>query len=341
MHVLITGAAGMLGRKLTGAIVREGGLNGHTVSKLTLVDVVRGEVPADFKGTADIRTGDISDASLSRLLIAGRPDVIFHLAAVVSAEAEIEFEKGYTINVDGLRNLLQAIRREGERAPYKPRVVFTSSIAVFGTPFPEKINDEFILTPRTSYGAQKAIGEFLLADYARKGFLEGIGLRLPTVCIRPGKPNKAASGFFSSILREPLVGQSAVLPVDEKVRHWHVSPRRAVGFLLHASTLDLNPVGHRCILNMPGLSATVEEQIEALRRIAGDKAVALIQRRDDSMIASIIAGWPRDFDTRRALDLGFIADVSFDEIIRIHIEDELQGHLPDFRSLLGARGERH
>jgi nucleoside-diphosphate-sugar epimerase len=137
-------------------------------------------------------------------------------------------------------------------------------------------------------------------------------------------------------LREPLVGQSAVLPVDEKVRHWHVSPRRAVGFLLHASTLDLNPVGHRCILNMPGLSATVEEQIEALRRIAGDKAVALIQRRDDSMIASIIAGWPRDFDTRRALDLGFIADVSFDEIIRIHIEDELQGHPPRLSQLAGS-----
>lgn len=181
----------------------------------------------------------------------------------------------------------------------------------------------FFLTPRTSYGTQKAIGELLLMDYTRKGFVNGIGIRLPTVCIRPGQPNKAASGFFSNILREPLNGQEAILPVDETVRHWHVSPRRAVGFLIHAATLDLEKVGHRRVLNMPGLSATVGEQIEALRRVAGDKAVALINHQPDPLIQEIVAGWPQNFDARRATELGFVADNSFDEIIRIHIEDEL------------------
>jgi nucleoside-diphosphate-sugar epimerase len=245
------------------------------------------------------------------------------LAAIVSGEAELDFEKGYAINLDATRYLLEAIRTQGEAAPYKPRVVFTSSIAVFGAPFPERIDDEFFLTPRTSYGTQKAIGELLLADYTRRGFLDGIGIRLPTVCIRPGLPNKAASGFFSNILREPLVGKEAILPVDDTVRHWHVSPRRAVGFLIHAATLDLQLLGHRCILNMPGLSATVGEQIEALRRAAGDKVVALIRRERDPLIAKIVDSWPQDFDARRAQELGFVADTSFDEIIRIHMNDEL------------------
>ena len=324
MHVLIIGAAGMVGRKLSEAIAREGGIDGKPVHELTLVDVIAPTPPEGFTGTIHASAGDISDPAVTRALIAKRPDLIFHLAAIVSGEAELDFDKGYAINLDGTRYLLEAIRKEGEKAPYKPRVVFTSSIAVFGAPYPEKIGDEFFLTPRTSYGAQKAIGELLLADYARKGFLDGIGIRLPTVCIRPGKPNKAASGFFSNILREPLVGQEAILPVDESVRHWHVSPRRAVGFLRHAATIDLAKVGHRCILNMPGLSATVGEQIEALRRVAGDKAVALIRRESDPLIEGIVAGWAQDFDASRAIALGFVGDKSFDEIIRIHIEDELE-----------------
>jgi len=206
--------------------------------------------------------------------------------------------------------------------------VFTSSIAVFGAPFPEAIGDEFFTTPLTSYGTQKAIDELLLADYSRRGFLDGIGIRLPTICIRPGKPNKAASGFFSNILREPLAGHEAVLPVSEDVRHWHASPRAAVGFLLHAATLDTAPLGARRNLTMPGLSATVGEQIAALRRIAGERAVALIRREPDPVIAGIVAGWPRNFDARRAESLGFRAERSFDEIIRVHIEDELGGRLP-------------
>jgi nucleoside-diphosphate-sugar epimerase len=323
MHILVIGAAGMIGRKLTARLVREGGLGGRALAQLTLVDVVPPEAPAGFAGKATALTVDLSDPAAAAGLVAGRPDVIFHLAAIVSGEAEADFEKGYRINLDGTRLLFEAIRREAARAPYRPRLVFTSSIAVFGAPFPEKIGDDFFTTPLTSYGTQKAIGELLLSDYSRRGFFDGIGIRLPTICIRPGAPNKAASGFFSNILREPLSGREAVLPVSDNVRHWHASPRAAIGFLLHAATLDLARVGPRRNLSMPGLSATVGEQIEALRRVAGDKAVALIRRERDPVIEKIVAGWPSDFEPARALALGFRAETSFDEIIRVHIEDEL------------------
>src|SRR5579883_2804423 len=328
MHVLIFGAAGMIGRKLTQHLVRTGRLGNHEVMALSLVDVVAAEKPAGFAGNVALSSLDISERGAVDRVIAGRPDVIFHLAAIVSGEAEADFEKGYRINLDGTRNILEAIRREGAKSPYRPRFVFASSIAVFGAPFPDPIADEFFTTPLTSYGTQKAVSELLLCDYTRRGFLDGIAIRLPTICIRPGKPNKAASGFFSNILREPLVGQEALLPVSEDVRHWHASPRAAVGFLTHAASMDLEPLGARRALTMPGLSATVAEQIDALRRVAGDKAVQLIRREPDPVIAKIVAGWPRAFDAQRALALGFRADASFDEIIRIHIEDELDGRIP-------------
>ncbi len=326
MHILIIGAAGMVGRKLTAALAARGTLQGQTIERLTLVDVVapeppRGDIPHD------LRAVDISQPGVAETLIATRPDAIFHLAAIVSGEAELDFDKGYRINLDGSRLLFEAIRQEGLRESYCPRLVFTSSIAVFGAPFPDRIDDEFVLAPRTSYGTQKAMGELLLSDYTRRGIFDGIGIRLPTICIRPGKPNKAASGFFSSILREPLVGQEAVLPVDENARHWHASPRAAVGFLLHAAELDTALLGTRRNLNMPGLSATVGEQIEALRRAAGDRAVALIRREPDPMIIEMVENWPKDFDPVRAKALGFVAESSFHEIIRIHIEDELGGSI--------------
>ena len=241
-------------------------------------------------------------------MVAGRPDVLFHLAAIVSGEAEDDFDKGYRINLDATRQLFDAVRAENRKTAYKPRIVFASSIAVFGAPFPDRIGDEFFTTPLTSYGTQKAIGELLLADYSCKGFFDGVGIRLPTICIRPGKPNKAASGFFSNILREPLVGQEAVLPVSEDVRHWHASPRAAVGFLRHAATMDLAQLGWRRNLTMPGYSATVAEQIAALTRVAGSKAAALIRRERDPKIEAIVAGWPRDFDAKRATGLGFKAE---------------------------------
>ncbi len=321
MHVLITGATGMIGRKLTARLVEGGELRGRKIEKLTLSDISAPQRPEGFAGGVDTFGADIGDPATADRAVAGRPDVIFHLAAIVSGEAELDFEKGNRINLDGSRTLLEAVRRCGDG--YRPRFVFTSSIAVFGAPFPEAIADEFHLTPLTSYGTQKAIVELLLADYTRRGFVDGVGIRLPTISVRPGKPNKAASGFFSSIIREPLNGEEAVLPVDDSVMHWHASPRSAVGFLIHAAGLPSEQLGPRINLTMPGVACTVAEQIDALRRIAGDKVAARIHRTPDPLIARIVAGWPRRFDPRRALALGFRAEASFDEIIRTHIEDEL------------------
>lgn len=320
MHILILGAAGMIGRKLTDRLIADRTVAGQPISRITLADVVNAPVQAVSGIDVQTDTGDLSSPEVARRLVGARPELIFHLASVVSGEAEADLEKGYRVNLDGMRQLLEAIR--SEREAYRPRVVFTSSIAVFGAPFPDKIGDEFLLAPLTSYGTQKAMCELLLADYSRRGILDGIGIRLPTICVRPGKPNLAASGFFSNIIREPLIGKEAVLPVSEDVRHWFASPRSAVGFLLHAAGIDLDRVGPRRNLNMPGLSATVAEEIEALRRVAGEGAVKLIRREPDPTIARIVGGWAQDFDCRRALDLGFVGDASFDEIIRRHINDE-------------------
>mgnify|MGYP006271152023 FL=1 len=311
----------MLGRKLAEALARDGGIGDRAVERLTLVDAFA--TPAGATFTVETAVADITAPGAAARLIAERPDVVFHLAAVVSGEAETDLEKGYLINLDGTRLLLDAIRLEGDE--YVPRVVFSSSIAVFGGPYPEAIGDEFILQPLTSYGTQKAIGELLLSDYSRRGILDGVGLRLPSICVRPGAANKAASGLFSNIIREPLAGREVVLPASRDVRHWFASPRSATGFLLHAAALDTALLGERRCLNMPGLSATIGEEIEALRRAAGDDAVALIREEPDELIMRIVAGWPHSFDTARAHALGFRAETSFDEIVRVHIEDELGG----------------
>jgi nucleoside-diphosphate-sugar epimerase len=324
LHILVLGAAGMVGRKLTERLLRDGRLGRRDITKMTLQDVVAPSAPTQAAIALDTITCDFAVPGVAEKLLANRPEVIFHLAAIVSGEAELDFDKGYRINLDGTRMLFDAIRALG--GGYKPRVVFTSSIAVFGAPLPEAIGDEFFTTPLLSYGTQKAIGELLLADYSRRGFMDGVGIRLPTICIRPGLPNKAASGFFSGILREPLSGKEAVLPVSEEVRHWHASPRSAVGFLVHAATMNTAAIGPRRNLTMPGLSATVGEQIAALRRVAGDKVAARIRREADPFIVGIVAGWPRNFDARRSRELGFTtAEKTFDDIIRIHIEDELGG----------------
>ncbi|MCQ1776372.1 SDR family oxidoreductase [Neorhizobium galegae] len=327
MHILIIGAAGMVGRKLTARLIAEGGVLGKPIDKLTLVDVVKPDHPEGFSGSVVTSDADLSMPGEAEKLIRSRPDVIFHLAAIVSAEAELDFEKGYRVNLDGTRYLFDAVRLANGEDGYKPRVVFTSSIAVAGAPLPFPIPDDFHLTPLTSYGTQKAISELLLSDYTRRGFFDGIGIRLPTVCIRPGKPNKAASGFFSNILREPLIGQEAILPVSDEVRHWHTSPRSAVGYLVHAANMGLERVGPHRNLSMPGVSATVGEQIDALRRVAGERAVNLIRRVPDEMIMKMVAGWAPGFEAKRATALGFTAEKNFDEIIRVHIEDELGGRL--------------
>jgi nucleoside-diphosphate-sugar epimerase len=326
MLVLISGGAGMLGRKLAQRLGADGVLGAQAIDSISLVDVVP---PTITPSAVRVETvvADMAEPGTARALIAARPEVIFDLAAVVSGEAEIDFEKGYRVNLDATRHLLEAVRTAGDN--YRPRLVFSSSVAVFGPPIPDVIGDGQATTPATSYGTQKAIAELLLADYTRRGFIDGVGIRLPTICVRPGPPNRAASGFFSAIIREPLNGREAVLPVSRDVRHWFASPRAAVQFLVHAATIDTDKLGVHRSLTMPGVSTTVDEEIAALRRVAGDQAVALIRDEPDEMIARIVGGWPRAFDARRAAALGFVAESDFDEIVRVYVEDELDRPTPD------------
>lgn len=323
MHVAVIGAAGMIGRKLVARLVRDGRLGDAELRRLSLVDVVAPDAPAGWDGASACVAADLAAPGEAERLVLDRPDVIVQLAAVVSGEAEADFEKGYRVNLDGNRALLEAIRAAHASDGYRPRLVYASSVAVFGAPLPDVIPEDYGTIPLTSYGTQKAIGELLLTDYTRRGFLDGIGIRLPTICIRPGLPNRAASGFFSNIMREPLVGKEAILPVPDTVRHWHASPRSAVGFIVRAATIDTEVVGPRRTLSMPGLSATVGEQIEALRRAGGAAAVRLIRREPDPAIMRMVGGWAAALDASRAQRLGFTAETSFDEIVRVHLEDEL------------------
>jgi len=323
MRILVTGSGGMIGRKLVERLVADKTLGGKTIQGLTLVDVVESPVPQGAPALTKPIVADFSEKGVAATLIQDKPDVVFHLAAIVSGDAEANFEKGYRINFNGSWALLEAIRQENEKSGYKPRFVFASSLAVIGPPFPDPVPDSLATTPTTSYGTQKAMTELLLADYSRKGFLDGVGVRLPTICIRPGKPNKAASSFFSGILREPLAGQEAVLPVGEEVRHWFASPRAAVGFFITAATIDTSSLGVRRSMTMPGVSATVGEEIEALRKAAGDKAVALIKRVEDPFVASIVKGWAGRYDPQLATEAGFKAEKNFDEIIKVYQQDEM------------------
>ena len=321
MHILITGAAGMIGRKLVARLLKDRQLAGRAITRLDLHDIVAPETPAAPGIAVAAHTGDLAAAGASEALLAGKPDIVFHLAGIVSGEAESNFDLGYRVNLDGTRALFDAVRLAG----HGPRVVYTSSIAVFGAPFPDIIYDDFQQTPLTSYGTQKLIGELILADYTRRGFFDGVGIRLPTICVRPGKPNKAASSFFSGIIREPLAGQEALLPVPRTVMHTHASPRSAVNFLIHAAGIDGAAIGPRRNLTMPGVGVTVGEQIESLRRIAGDDVVKLIREEPDETVWKIVQNWPTRLEAKRARELGFVAEQSFDEIVRAHIEDELGG----------------
>jgi len=323
LHVLVTGAAGMIGQKLIARLVREPRLGGVPIARMTLMDVEEPQAPKNPPFKISARTGDLSLPGEGSAVVADTPEFIFHLAGVVSGEAETDLEKGYRVNIDGTRFLFDAIRN---REIYRPRVVFTSSAAVYGGPFDGPVTDDFHLTPHSSYGVAKAICEQLLADYSRRGFFDGVGIRLPAITVRPGKANKAASGFFSSIIREPLADQTAILPVSDTLLHSHASPRAAVGYLLHAATLDMNKLGERPNLMMPAVACTIAEQIEALRKAGGDKAVALIQRVRDPLIERIVSGWPHEFEASRARALGFVPDKDFDEIVAHHVEDELGGN---------------
>lgn len=324
MKILILGAAGMLGRKLLARLAAEG-FGGAAVATAVLHDVVDPAPSAALPFAVACHAGDYAAPGAAETLVAGRPDVIFHLASIVSGEAEARFEEGYRVNLDGTRALFEAIRR---LPGYAPRVVFASSLAVFGAPCPDVVEDDYLCAPSSSYGVQKAMVELLLADYSRRGFIDGLALRLPTVCVRPGRPNAALSGFLSSIMREPLNGQEAVLPVEEAMRVWIASPRAAVSYLLHAATLDTGPLSARRSLNMPGVSVTVGEQIAALRARAGARVAGLIRPAPDPTVARVVGSWPQRFAAARAHQLGFAGDADFPAILDTYIEEELGGRVP-------------
>jgi D-erythronate 2-dehydrogenase len=322
MKVMITGGAGFLGQRLARKLLNDGRLtdrNGHerVIEELTLVDVV----PANDFGDPRVRSiaGDISDPQLLRELI--RPDTasIFHLAAIVSGQAEADFDLGMRINLDASRALLDACRAAGNC----PKVVFTSSVAVYGGKLPDVVQDDTALNPQSSYGMQKAIGEMLVNDYSRRGFIDGRVLRLPTISVRPGKPNKAASSFASSIIREPLNGEEAICPVPPDTRLWLLSPRQAIASLVKGHDLPAAALGASRIVNLPGVSVSVGEMIAALGRAGGKDAVGRLRHEHDATVARIVGSWPAAWDTSRAHALGLNADANIDGIIRAYIEDDV------------------
>ncbi len=320
-NILIIGGGGMVGQKLAWSLSDAPLANGDRV---TLCDL---HFPENGAPVAEQMTGTVTNPGVLKRLAAGRPELVYYLAAIVSGEAERDFDLGWQINMAAFQTFIDIFRAEviASDGTYKPKIIFTSSIAVFGAPFPEKIGDDFFHAPQTSYGAQKAMSELLLSDHIRKGFFDGVSIRLPTVCVRPGAPNKAASSFFSGIIREPLNGVDAILPVDPTTRHWHASPRSAAGFLRHAATLDQSAYENRPALSMPGVSCTVAEQIQALWDLCGAEVAARIHHEPDPEIEAIVKNWPRDFAPERATRLGFVAEKDFTEIIQVYLDDDFAG----------------
>jgi nucleoside-diphosphate-sugar epimerase len=318
MHVTIAGAAGFLGRKLAARIATEGAIGGRPVTAMTLFDVVPAEAPAAPFPVRAV-TGDIADPTVVGGIVSAETGVVAHLAAIVSAQAEAEFDLGWRVNLDGTRVLLEACRAAGSR----PRVVFTSSVATFSAGQRAVIRDETRPVPGNSYGAQKAAGELLVHDYTRKGFVDGVTLRLPTVVVRPGRPNRAASSFASSILREPFLGEEARLPVPEDFALWIASPRAATDWLSHACALDGAALGLDRGVNPPGLTVTVGEMLAVLRAVGGEQAARLVAQVEDPEVAAIVGTWPARFDDARARALGFRAHESLEALLRAFLEDDL------------------
>ncbi len=319
MNVLITGGAGFLGLQLARLLLQRGTLNldGHPVAinRLTLLDVVAPQGLDDAR--VRVVTGDLSDPAVLRQAIDKDTGAVFHLAAVVSGQAEADFDLGMRVNLDAARALLETCRELG----HQPRVLFTSSVAVYGGELPPVVQDDTALNPQSSYGAQKAIGELLLSDYSRRGFVDGRVLRLPTISVRPGKPNAAASSFASGIIREPLSGVAANCPVAPETPLWLLSPRAAVAALANGIELPGERLGNRRVVNLPGLSVTAAGMVDALRRVAGDAVADRVTWEREERVEKIVGTWPAAWNAERAQSLGFQSDASFDEVIRAYMED--------------------
>lgn len=328
MKVTITGATGFIGQKLARRLLDSNALvaadgSRQSITKLTLLDTV--PAPAALTDDSRVRSlsGDITDGALLAEAIPGDTDSVFHLAAIVSAGAEEDFELGMAVNLDATRNILEILRQ----ADGTPKMVFASSCAAFGGDLPNIVEDMTATTPTTSYGTQKAIGELLVSDYSRRGFVDGRSLRFPTVVVRPGKPNKAASTFASSIFREPLQGQRAVCPVAPDAKMWLASPRSIVENTLHAHNLAASAWGASRTVSLPGFSLTVAEMAKALENVAGPAVAGRIDWEPDPFIEKIVRGWPPAFNTKKAAALGFTQDEGMEAVIRAFIEDELNGKI--------------
>jgi nucleoside-diphosphate-sugar epimerase len=310
MRILITGGGGFIGSRLAHALIEK-----HPDAKITLLDVA---FPQATDPRFAVVAGDLASAQVLARALPSDTDVVFHLAAVVSGGAEADFDLGYHVNLDGTRALLEACRTLDR----PPRFVYASSVAAFGGALPDVLDDSTTPTPQTSYGTQKVIGEYLVADFTRKGMIDGRSLRLPTIVVRPGKPNLAASSFASSIIREPMAGVDVDCPVPDTTGVWVLSPGRGVESFIHALELPAAAWPSSRVVNLPGITLTVREMLDALERVAGGKTANRVRFVPDPRIQAIVKTWPVRFRTGRALEMGFRADPDFDSIVRAHGESE-------------------